>query len=225
MDHLKLNKVQIEHMRKLMPVFHIYKAGYAEQELKPGQDRNMGIGNAIETLYYGVLAQKYNTELLEFDGNKTFNQMQNGSDGKVDSGYDVGLKGLTYDYKIDCKWQDCLKDGYVDMGLVNSYGYEQFALSGKCTHSAHFYLEYAPASRVFKHLRAKSNKSPLKEYKMSILFVDLAKFRALLKEENGKYVVGPYTEHRGSRSNDRMLKVSADWLVNNGCALKYTIEA
>lgn len=225
MQHLELNKMQLEHGRKLMPVLHLYKVGYADTELKPGRDRRMGIGNAIEHFCYALLSQRYNAGLIQFDLDKTFGQMQNGADGKTDSGYDIRLTGLTYDYKIDCKLQDCLKDGYVDMGLVNSYGYEQFALSGKCTHSAHFYLQYTPASKVAKMLAAKYRGVVPKEYHMSIVFVDLTKFRTLLKEDNGRYVAGPYAEHKASVSNDRLIKVNVEWLVNNGCALSYKLKA
>lgn len=41
-------------------------------------------------------------------------QMFNGHDGTVDNGYDHMVKGLTYEYRIDSKLQECLKYDTVE---------------------------------------------------------------------------------------------------------------
>lgn len=225
MKHLELNAAQIAKFQKLVPVLHIYLEEYAQKELPKGKPRRTGIGNAVESAYCAVLESRYSRCQVDFEHCKTMFQMAHGPDGLPDSGYDIRLSGLTYEYRIDCKWQEYLKYDTVDMGLFYASGNPQFAMSGKATHSAHFYLEYKPVSPVVKKLLRQQNKSIPKEYKLKIVFVDLEEFRQFIVEVNSKYTAGPHTEHKGSWSNDRILNVPVKWLEENECAISYTIEA
>lgn len=224
MKHLELNAAQIAKFQKLIPALHLYLEEYAQKELPKGKPRRTGIGNSIEVIYDAVLRVKFSEKRIEFDHAKIMWQMFNGNDGKVDDGYDHKVTGLTYEYRIDSKWQECLKYDTVDMGLFYASGSPQFAMSGKATHSAHFYLEYKPVSPVAKKLLRQQNRPIPNDYKLKVIFVDLEKFRQSIVEVNGKYVAGPHTEHKGRWSNDRMLNIPVKWLEENGCAMSYTIE-
>lgn len=111
------------------------------------------------------------------------------------------------------------------MGLFYASGNPQFAMSGKATHSAHFYLEYCPTQSAKKAILASCNRSIPNDYILKIVFVDLKKFRHSILEVDDKYTAGPYIEHKGTWSNDRILNVSVKWLEENGCAMSYIIEA
>lgn len=225
MKHLILDARQVKQFQKLLPCLHLYIKEYAQKDLPIGKARRTGIGNAVESVYHAVLRVRYTEAQLEFEDNKTMLQMMHGPDGVPDAGYDIRLKGLTYDYRIDCKWQECLKYGNVDLGLFYASGNTQFALSGKATHSAHFYFEYRPAEPALKALLNKLNRPIPKEYTLRAVFVDLERFRQLIQKVDGQYTAGPHVEHRAAVSNDRMIQVSVKWLEENDCAISYTIEA
>lgn len=224
MRHLELNNRQITHIKKHMPALHLYLAAYADTEFDSRAGRRTGYGSALEIFYHSVLAERYAAPKIEFDALKAEQQLHNGPDGIPDNGYDLKLKWLDMEYRIDSKWQECLRYGRVSLALYYNSGIEQFALSGKCTHSVHFHMEYNPVSKVRRVLLERAGKPVPPEYVMRIVIVDLEKFRSLRRCDNGIISVGPYTEYRGNRTNDRLIDIDAKWLVEQGCALNYTIE-
>lgn len=232
MKHLTFDSGQLNYIKAHLAATHLAIEIFKNENIfrdsvgDSRRNRDTRIGNTIELLIYLTMIQRYNPILVKFDMDKIEWQRHNHADGKVDNGYDIGLNTLTHKNRIDCKYDRYLSNGKVVLGLFNSYGYKHLLLSGKATHSCHVFIEYKQLSPVQKKMNTlcqNTNKKTIREYVISIVWVDLEKLSKDLIISNDKYGIGPYKENLTGYQN-RVLELDVDWLVKHDYAVFQKVE-
>lgn len=232
MKHLTFNSDQLNYIKEYLAATHLAIEMSKDEDIfrdsvgDSRRNRDTRIGNTVELLIYLAMIRRYNPILVKFDIDKIEWQRHNHADGKADNGYDIELNTLSHKNRIDCKYDRYLNSGKVILGLFNSYGYKHLLLSGKATHSCHVFIEYnqlSPVQKKMNILHQNNNRETIKEYVISIVWVNLEKLSKDLIISNNKYCIGPYKEDITGYQN-RVLELDIDWLVKHDYAIFQKVE-